>query len=224
LVLDLQNSTQARGTAGFTEEHIGRGQDSTIVQSWTSPNQIIGGTGGGILFDRVTFDASGAALTGNQVVFGGTLDIGSSPARVQGDGLSLIDPTGDLNIATLNVFNNAGTGLEVDTKGLGTTFNLAVGGGVLNTTGGPAMFLDPLSGNINLASVTSDGSNTTGITVDELSATGGAGRSARLSIGRAPQPGRRTTNQDQQNAGKDATLPRIRRRELSRVSKHLDPP
>ncbi len=170
LVLDLQNSTLTRDTAGFTEEHVGGGLNSTIVRSWDGPNQVIGNPGGGILFDQVTFDASGTSLSGTQVVMGGTgtLQIGQAISRVQGDGLSFLNPTGDLSIPTLNIFNNGGTGLEVDTKGLGTTFNLAVGGGSINTTGGPAMFLDPLTGNLSFGSATSNGG---GITLNEFDGT-----------------------------------------------------
>ena len=36
--------------------------------------------------------------------------------------------------------------MPVDTKGLGTTFNLAVGGGTIDTINGAAQFLDPPAG------------------------------------------------------------------------------
>ena len=104
--------------------------------------------------------------------------------------MSFLNPTGDLSIPTLNVFNNAGTGLEVDTKTLGTTFNLATGAGTVDTTNGAAMFLDPLTGNMTFGTVTSTNAtalggtalgasgNGTGLTVDGLTASGGAGTNA----------------------------------------------
>ena len=136
LVLDLQNSTLTRETAGFTEEHIGSGLDSTIIRSWTAPNQVTGFTGGGISFNRVTFDASGSALTGAQVVLGGNgeLDIGSASGRVQGDGLSLMATSGSLSIPKLNIFTNDGIGLHADTTG--TPFAFEANGGTIDALGG----------------------------------------------------------------------------------------
>ncbi len=185
LILDLQNSTLTTDTPGvFTEEHVGGGLHSTIVRSWVSPNQVIGsvinGTGGGgTLFDQVTFDADANPGNGyQQVQFTGTLDIGSVPpltiTRVTGDGLSFINPTGDLSIQTLNIANFNGTGLEVDTKGLGTTFNLVTGGGTINTLGGPTMFLDPPVGapplvlNLNFDSLNSVDSPQAGVVIDNV--------------------------------------------------------
>ncbi|MEI9893916.1 MAG: hypothetical protein WDN28_08425 [Chthoniobacter sp.] len=66
-----------------------------------------------MFFNRVTFDASGAALSGTQVNAGiwnigqGTL----AAQRVQGNGLNFQGPTGNLAFTTLNIFNNSGTGL-----------------------------------------------------------------------------------------------------------------
>jgi hypothetical protein len=163
LVLSLNNNTFESGTGVFAVEMVGSGLNSTIVTSLDSNTVTANGTGGGMLFDRVTFDASGTSLSGTQVT-GGTTNIGQgtmAAQRVQGDGLSLLNPTGNLGFTTLNIFNNAGTGLEVDTKGLGTTFTLATSGGTINTTGGPAMFLDPLAANLTFTSVTSANSGNT---------------------------------------------------------------
>ena len=158
LILDLQNSTLTTDTPGvLTEEHVGGGLHSTIVRSWSSPNQVIGsvisGTaGGGILFDQVTFDADANPGNGfQQVQFPGTLDIGSVPpltiTRVTGDGLSFINPTGDLSIETLNVANFNGTGLNVDATG--TDFSFTTNGGTIDTLGGRGI----QSTNINQAAV-----------------------------------------------------------------------
>lgn len=186
--LALQNNVWERGTAGFTTEAIGGVTgDEIFVTSLSNGglgNTVIGNNvGGGMLFNCVTFDAvPGGAF---DQVAGGTTQIGQDMAnRVQGDGLSLLGISGDLSFATLNIFNNAGTGLEVDTKTKGTTFTLATGGGTINTTGGPAMFLDPLTVDMTLDSVTSTNSsgalgatsaqasgNGSGITLDTVAGT-----------------------------------------------------
>ncbi len=72
------------------------------------------------------------------------LTIGSSTdtSQVTGDGIRLLDPTAAWTISNLNIFNDTGTGLLVDTKGGGTTFTLNTTGGNITTTNGPAMNLD----------------------------------------------------------------------------------
>ena len=164
LILDLtDNGTLTTLTGVPTMEIVGSALNSVIVTTLgANTTQIIGqgpGTGGGILFNQVTFDADGDTSNGNQQVTGGTLQIGqgaNAVQRVQGDGLSLLGPTGDLDLTQLTIFNNAGTGLEVDTKIGATTFNLDIAGGSIDTTGGPVLFLDPLGGNINFTSLTTD--------------------------------------------------------------------
>lgn len=137
------NSTLSTANAVPVMDFIGSGLNSTIVTSWAAPNQVIGGITGssGIVFDRVSFDADGNVGNGfQQVAFAGTLDIGQVPPftiqRVEGDGLTFLNPTGSLSIDTLNIANQNGTGLNVDTSGLGTTFSLLVGGGTIDTQAG----------------------------------------------------------------------------------------
>ncbi len=152
---------------------------STVVRSAGTITVDGNGTGGGIRFNAVRFDAD-AGTVGDQLVAFGAMTIGSSVNRVQGDGLSFLAPTGDVQLASLNIFNNLGTGLEVDTKIGGTSFNLDTLGGSVDTTNGTALFLDPLTGNINFSTVSSTNAtnlgatsqissgNGTGVTVDGL--------------------------------------------------------
>ncbi|EDY17372.1 Parallel beta-helix repeat protein [Chthoniobacter flavus Ellin428] len=145
--------------------------NSTIVKSMNGGTVVANGTGGGVVFNQVTFDASGSALSGTQVN-AGTWNIGQGTGanqRVLNDGLDLKGTTGLLNFGTLNIDNNAGTGLLVDTKTLGTTFTLSGGGsGTIDTTGGTAVNLDPLTTNFTLGSVTSTNSPGAGVIVNGL--------------------------------------------------------
>jgi len=167
LQLDENAWTTAAGT--FASDVTGSGLNSTIVTSFDENSSF----GGGMLFDRVTFDATGALLAGFQAQ-----GVGTTTIIAGGDGLSFLNPTGDLSIGEVAITNFGGTGLEVDTKGLGTTFNLQIGNGValptgsINTTGGNALFLDPLTGNINIATVTSSGSVVGGASAADSSSTG----------------------------------------------------
>jgi hypothetical protein len=73
-------------------------------------------------------------------------------------------------LTTLTIFNDGGTGLFVDTKGGGTTFNLETGSGSsISTTDGDAMFLDPLSIDLAFDSVSSEDSPASGIFLDTVS-------------------------------------------------------
>jgi hypothetical protein len=171
LVLTLDNNTLQSLNAGSRAMSIlGGGLNSTIIRSMNGGTVIGGANSGGVYLNRVTFDASGTSLSGTQVA-AGTWTIGTNAARVEGDGLRFDAPTGDLKFDSLNISNNNGTGLYVDTKTLGTTFNLETGGGTVDTTGGAAMFLDPLSVNMTVTSITSDGSGDQGLWLDGLSGT-----------------------------------------------------
>ena len=124
---------------------------------------------GGFLANKVTFD-SNLVTPGVQQVATNLLSIGSSTdtTQVKGDGLRLIDPTGSLSIGALNVFNDTGTGVLVDTKVGGTTFTLATTSGAVTTTNGPALNLDPLTVAMFLGTVRSDTSPTNGIILDTV--------------------------------------------------------
>ncbi|QBK31402.1 beta strand repeat-containing protein [Roseitalea porphyridii] len=187
VVLGLDNLALTRATAGFTLDVDGGATDgATVVTSLNGLTIIGNGTSGGALFDRVTFDADTGTAGIQQVTGTGTTQIGQGVgARVVGDGLSLLVPTGDLALGTVDIFNTGGTGLEVDTKTGGpTVFTLGTTGGTVDTAGGPALFLDPLTTAMTLNAVTSTNSaaalgatgagasgNGTGITLDQVSGT-----------------------------------------------------
>ena len=161
------NTLQTTGVGSLAMNIVGSALNSTTVNSFNGVTVTGNGTGGGILFSRVTFDATtGGAI---QQVTGGTANIGQDTThRVAGNGLEFQGPTGDLTFGALNIFNNAGTGLLVNTKTLGTTFNLGAGGGTVDTTNGTALNLDPLTVNMTFSSVTSTNSATSGVILNTV--------------------------------------------------------
>ncbi|MDB5344727.1 MAG: Parallel beta-helix repeat protein [Schlesneria sp.] len=176
LLLTLNGNTlQALVSSNLALSVTGGGANSTIIQSM-SGGTILGGAGaGGAVFNQVTFDASGRALSGTQVN-AGNWTIGTTTARVQGDGLHFDAPTGDLKFGALNIANNGGTGLYINTNLIGTTFNFGNTSGAVDTTNGAAMFIDPpqlgvLTLNSTFSSVTSTNSTTNGITLDTVGGT-----------------------------------------------------
>lgn len=156
----------ASGAGVNLDGSLGGGQ--LTVNSLAS-GTITKATTGGFLADTVTFDGN-VSTAGNQPLSVTALNIGSSTdtTQIKGDGLRLTDPTGSLLIGTLNVFNDTGTGVLVDTTGGATTFALATSTGRIRTTHGPAMHLDTLSIAMVLDTVRSDDSLTNGILLDTV--------------------------------------------------------
>ncbi len=150
------------GTGGTGKLNVVAMTSGTITKAAT----------GGFLANRVTFD-NNLTTAGIQQVTTSLLTIGSSTdtTQIKGDGLRLIDPTGSLLVTSLNVFNDMGTGVLVNTKAGGTTFTLATTGGQVSTTHGAAMNLDPLTLAMVLGSVSSTNSPTHGVLMDSVSGT-----------------------------------------------------
>ncbi|MCV3238434.1 hypothetical protein [Mesorhizobium sp. ZC-5] len=179
VALSLDNTTWQTMLAGSQAvDVLSSTPNSTYVTSLDANTVTANGIGGGMVFNQVTFDADGNPGTADIVSAGGTTNIGQGTLanqRVQGAGLSFINVSGNLSYDSLNIFNNAGTGLEVDTKTLGTTFTLAVNSGGagdanIDTTGGMALLLDPLTVDMEFDSITATG-GTNGILFDQVDGT-----------------------------------------------------
>ena len=195
LLLSISNTTfesaaTSAPTVFITGQNVSTEQNSVQVRAFAG-NTVIGngtgGVGGGIVFEKVDFDSDGAGAT----VSAGTLNVGQGTgARVAGDGVAFIDTTGAIDFATLNIYNNNGVGLLVDTKtnALNTDFTMTGGGtGTVDTTNGSALFLDPLTMNLSFSSVRSTNANGangfgSGVFIDAGNASGGAASQA-LNIG-----------------------------------------
>ncbi len=172
LILALTQTTFASNAgAGINLNGAAVGTGDLYVTTLAS-NTISTAATGGFLADTVRFDAN-PTQAGVQQVSANSLTIGdlANTTAVTGDGLRLLDPTGTLSIAALNIANDSGTGLLVDTKGGGTIFTLTTTGGSINTTTGPALNLDPLTLNMVLGSVQSQNSPTNGVLLDTVTGT-----------------------------------------------------
>jgi len=96
------NTLQTTGAGSLAMNIAGSGLNSTTINFFNGVTVTGNGTGGGILFNRVTFDATtGGAI---QQVTGGTANIGQDTThRVAGNGLEFQGPTGDLTFGALVV-------------------------------------------------------------------------------------------------------------------------
>ncbi|WP_210242267.1 hypothetical protein [Mesorhizobium sp. B2-3-12] len=156
--LALSNLTLKSGTGAAALSIDGTGGTTTITRFDGLTIEGGAGSGSGIAINTATFDATpGGAIN---PVNGGNSTVGTAAARVNGNGISLTQVSGELDYGTLNIANDGGTGLLVDTKGPpATIFTLNSSGGSVDTTNGTALNLDPL---------------TVGMTLDSVTATGGA--------------------------------------------------
>ena len=159
LVLQLDGNTITSGSSDLAMSIFGSAANSTIVQSMNG-GTIVGGAGtGGVEFYQVTFDASGAALSGT-TVDAGNWTLGTTNARVEGNGLIIYGPSGNLSFGTLNIAIDHGVGLYADTTLNNTSFSLSNTGGTIDVTTGQAAALDGIAADLTFASITeTSGSN-----------------------------------------------------------------
>ncbi|CAK9013116.1 Invasin [Durusdinium trenchii] len=169
VILSLSNLTLA-STSGAGINLDGSPLGGTLFVTEMAAINITEAGAGGFLTDRVTFDAEAGTAAIEQVVVDAiTIGDVEETTLINGDGFSLIDPTGDLSVTTLTIGNDSGTGLLVDTKGGGTTFNFVLGAdSEIVTTNGTAINIDPLSVDMSFKSVTSINSPGSGIILDTV--------------------------------------------------------
>ena len=136
LQLAASNSFSSAGT-GFGVYCQGQGTDSIICTQAGDLTVTAGSAvSRGVLFEGCTFDADPTNFMFDQVVTG-TWNIGEGIAPVEGTGLELFFPFGDLSISTLNIDCANGNGVVVETfGGIGTSFFFNVGGGTINAPDG----------------------------------------------------------------------------------------
>ena len=118
----------------------------------------------GLVFDTVTFDAD----TSNGTIFsGGTRDVVNAGPLVIGDvgvtraqspGLVLTDVRGDLDVDSLEVFNESGPGVVLANAAQAVgDFLWTIDSGSVDTLNGGALDLDPATVAVTLASVATSG-------------------------------------------------------------------
>ncbi len=152
----------------------------TVTVAGLSNLTIAGGNGeiGGFAARGVTFDAS--TVSGIQSVDAGTMQVGTTAARVGSAGVTLTDVDGALSFTALNIANTGGTGLTVDNTKSGT-FTLSNAAGTVDTTAGAALNLDPLAIDLNFTSVGSIGATGPAVLLDTVQGAGAGGNA--LTIG-----------------------------------------
>jgi hypothetical protein len=165
LAFSLNNLTST-GTALDIQE---TGTGALTIMSLQN-NVVTGNTGGsGIVINSAIFDATpGGAY---QTVAGGTTAIGASGNGVGGAGLAMT-ASGDLSFTDLDIFADGGTAFgltgtgAVNTgAGTGTRVTVGAGVGIFEATGGPAVSVNNATIDLQLSSLKSTNSPTTGVSL-----------------------------------------------------------
>jgi hypothetical protein len=171
------NSVTATGTA----IDVTRTAGTTTITAFD--DNVVTGTSAGagiVVSGPVTFDAN-TGTAGIQQVSGGTTVIGASGAGngVGTNGMVLTNVLGDLRFTDLDIFTDNGTGLQATSTG---TFNLGVAAGVatITTSGGPALVLNTVAADLQLASITVNSSPSTGVSLTSVSGTVSAGSTSSI--------------------------------------------
>ncbi|HET9665670.1 MAG TPA: Ig-like domain-containing protein, partial [Desertimonas sp.] len=166
--IDINHGSSGTATLAVHDNSIlatGTGLDitrtaGTVTITTFDDNIVSGASGGGIVVTgpSVTFDGTpGGAY---QQVEGGATAIGESGDGVSGAGMVLSNVSGDLSFVDLNVVADNGPALFVGGTGpinisAGTGTRLTAGGADLHATGGPAVWANVATIDLQLASMSS---------------------------------------------------------------------
>lgn len=169
LWLELNDSRiGADGSAVRVDGSAGSGE---LFVTALQGNQIVRAGSGAMLFESVIFDADPLAagyqsVAGGDIAIGNPLDLGA----IEGDGLWLNNVLGNLALSALDIANSNGTGLYIrDAEGKGGSFAFANSGGSIDTQGGSAIDIDPVTMDSQFASVRSTDAAGSGILIDTIS-------------------------------------------------------
>jgi len=178
LALSLHDNTlTSTGTAIDLTRTAG-----TLTITAFDDNVVSGNTAGSgiVVTGPASFDASTAG--GFQTVSGGVTTIGAAGNGVGGAGMVLTNVTGDLSFTDLDIVADNGAGLSATgsgafNAGAGTGLRVTVGAGVgvVGATGGPAVSLSTATVDLQLVSVASTNSASTGVSLDTVAGTFSAG-------------------------------------------------
>jgi putative ubiquitin-RnfH superfamily antitoxin RatB of RatAB toxin-antitoxin module len=146
----------------------------------TFDDNVVSGntTGSGININTATFDATPGGTF--NTVSGGATVIGASGNGVGASGMVLTNVSGDLSFTDLDIFADGGAGLRVTGTGplsgaSGTRIAVGAGVGIIEATGGPAVDILSTTIDLQLSSLRSTNSATTGVSLDTVGGTFSAG-------------------------------------------------
>ncbi|HEY3567640.1 MAG TPA: cadherin domain-containing protein [Thermoanaerobaculia bacterium] len=184
LTIDFSNNAVTSNTTGILID--GSAGGTTWITNFANNAVSQNNAGTGISITGARFDATpGGAY---QTVSGGTTIIGTSGNGVGGSGLVLGSVSGDLAFTNLQIFADGGSALSltgtgaVNTgAGTGTRVTVGAGVGIFEAIGGPAVNASNATIDLQLASLKSTNSATTGVALNGVTGTFSAGSGSSIS-------------------------------------------
>jgi hypothetical protein len=169
--LAFYNNNLTAAGAGLDIQETGTG--SLTITAFNN-NAVGGNTGGtGININTATFDATpGGSFN---TVSGGVTVIGGAGGNGVGQsGLVLTNVQGDLNFGNLNIFADNGAGLQASsgaayTGSAGLRIVVGAGVGIIEATGGPAVNINTATIDLQLSSLKSTSTSSTGVSLVNVS-------------------------------------------------------
>jgi hypothetical protein len=182
--LRVDFSRNTVGSGGNAVVIDGSGGGTTTVTAFASNVVTANSAAGGIVVNAATFDATPGAPP-LDTVSGGNTTIGVPFDGVGGAAMVLTNVTGSLAFTGLDLYADGGGGLRVSGTGpftgtAGTRVSATAGVANIRATGGPALDLTGLTADLQLASLRSTNSTTTGVSLAGVSGTVSAAAGAIL--------------------------------------------
>jgi large repetitive protein len=174
--IDINQESTGAATVSLADVNVtatGTGIDLTrtagaLTITGFSNLTIHGDTAGsGIVINGALFDAVPGG--GVDQVLGGTTLVGTSGNGVALGGMQLTNVQGDLFFSDLKIFADGGAGLRVGGTGSGMSFRVTPGVGVIEATGGPAVDMTTVATDLQLSSLKSTNTPTTGVSLTNVS-------------------------------------------------------
>ncbi len=174
LTLSLSSLTISGGAPALRVNRTNGTATLTTFSNLTIDGQAVDG----VQLTGVVFDATPGGSY--QTVNVGTLAVGTSGNGVNGAGVTLTNVSGDLAALWLAIYADGGAGLSASgttayTGSAGFRLTANNGLGVITAAGGPAVAAAQATLDLQLATVSSSGSSTTGVALTTVAGTFSAG-------------------------------------------------
>jgi VCBS repeat-containing protein len=176
MTIDFHDNAVVSNATGILID--GSGGGTTYIKGFAN-NAVSGNTAGtGLSIVSAIFDSAPGASY--QTVSGGTMVVGTSGNGVGASGVVMTNVSGALNFTVLDIFADGGAGLRATGSGA-FTLQTSAGVGIIESVGGPAVDVTSAAIDLQLLTLKSTNSPTTGVALNTITGTFSAGSGSTIS-------------------------------------------
>jgi hypothetical protein len=176
MTIDFHDNAVVSNATGILID--GSGGGTTYIKGFAN-NAVSGNTAGtGLSIASAIFDSTPGASY--QTVSGGTMVVGASGNGVGASGVVMTNVSGALNFTDLDIFADGGAGLRATGSGA-FTLQTSAGVSIIEAAGGPAVDIASAAIDLQLSSLKSTNSATTGVALNTITGTFSAGSGSTIS-------------------------------------------